>query len=774
MKKTLLLAAILLAFSCTKESIVNPGTSEGAVFTAHIDTENVDLSDNKTQLDGDDENGYKVIWIANDQINVNGTTLKLDPSFAGKETGKFTSIETVEPDTDGKFKAYFPFGIVTSNYKLSSTIYPLEGNIKNFPMYAESDNTELSFKNLCGILRISITNSGDKDFSIDRIDVTAAQPMSGYFTPVRDESGFHPEITGGEGGLTMTKINTVLSPGAKVSYMFPAPENDYTFFTIAIYDTEGNNKIVYSKKAISVKKNGITPIDFNVTPDFKDTKSIYYKAKSNQIFNKYTEGKQFPTSTTGDKNPTYVNVTNHKYDATTQEGIITFDNNPTGIGFNAFTNCTDLLEIKLGPTIKQVGVSAFEGCTSLTSIKIPSISGVTASTTFSNYAFKNCTSLTNITLPSRITTLPAGTFQGCTALESIVLPEGLTTLNTSVFDGCTKLKSIVIPSSLKTIAGNYCFRDCKSLESITLPEGFTGGTNANLGTLMANTFYNCSSLKSIVIPDGITSIDNNAFYGCSALESIDIPDSVTSLGTSVFYCCSSLKSLSFPDGITKLLTNMIQGCSSLESIEFPAELTEIPEKLFMPNQTTGDFSKLSSVIFRGDKLTTIGTYAFYKCSGIVSLELPSSVRTIGSHAFDQCTSLQSIDLPSGIEVISEATFNACNNLSSVKIPSTVTSIEKQAFNNTKLTVVNIPSSVLSLGPKSFYISSVNYSVHLGRYCPEDENPLTKIDDIEQEETNPAFYLTKLQKIYVPSEDALSEYSNAPSWSRYKDKFDVDN
>ena len=41
-------------------------------------------------------------------------------------------------------------------------------------------------------------------------------------------------------------------------------------------------------------------------------------------------------------------------------------------------------------------------------------------------------------------------------------------------------------------------------------------------------------------------------------------------------------------------------------------------------------------------VTSIGEYAFYKCSGLTSVTIPNSVTSIGDYAFYECSALTSV------------------------------------------------------------------------------------------------------------------------------------
>ena len=98
----------------------------------------------------------------------------------------------------------------------------------------------------------------------------------------------------------------------------------------------------------------------------------------------------------------------------------------------------------------------------------------------------------------------------------------------------------------------------------------------------------------------------------------------------------------------------------------------------------------------------LGDYAFWGCSGLTSLTLPSGVTSIGRNAFDGCSGLTSMTIPSSVTSIGGAAFGGCSGLTSLTIPSGVTEIGDEAFSGCSgLTSLTIPSSVTSIGDWAF-------------------------------------------------------------------------
>ena len=112
------------------------------------------------------------------------------------------------------------------------------------------------------------------------------------------------------------------------------------------------------------------------------------------------------------------------------------------------------------------------------------------------------------------------------------------------------------------------------------------------------------------------------------------------------------------------------------------------------------------VLYYGDNKYTsndkLGDSAFYGCSGLTSLTIPSGVTSIGGSAFYGCSGLTSLTIPSSVTSIGYSAFEGCSGLTSLIIPSSVTSIGNYAFKGCSgLTSLTIPSSVTSIGWSAF-------------------------------------------------------------------------
>ena len=387
----------------------------------------------------------------------------------------------------------------------------------------------------------------------------------------------------------------------------------------------------------------------------------------------------------------------------------------TGIGREAFKDCTELETVTIPDGVANIGDWAFRDCGKLKSLSLPSsLTNIEAS------AFRLCKGLTSVTIPQNVTSIGAAAFTECSglkrievaagnpryvsidgvlytkdlkevvlcpgALTSVVLPESVTSIGPCAFEACEELASVTMPECVTNI-GPYAFKRCVKLTSLAIPKCVTsigkdafiechGLTSLTLPEGLTRigwaAFAHCDGLKSLTIPANVTTIEGAAFSHCTLLESMVIPAGVKSIEGWTFDCCERLSSVKIPEGVAKIGENAFKGCGALTSVTIPDGVTSIEKGAF------NGCARLESVSISSN-VKTIGAWAFQRCDGLTSVTLPEGVTRIGQGAFYECRNLASANLPQGLESIAGNAFMLCQELAPMTIPPSVTNIGGAAF-----------------------------------------------------------------------------------------------
>ena len=189
---------------------------------------------------------------------------------------------------------------------------------------------------------------------------------------------------------------------------------------------------------------------------------------------------------------------------------------------------------------------------------------------------------------------------GLTGVIEIPGDAGITSIGENAFEGCGQLTGIIVPGCIQTV-GDGAFRSCTALETAVFDEG--------VQSIGKDVFAGCGALKSVTLPMSVTSIDGNILSGLDAEISChngsyamrwavrhDVDYDLINGGTIVY----------LPGWLEEIEAGAFEGDDSIECV------------------------------FAGESLTTVGSRAFARCTGLVSINLPQSVSSIADDAFDGC------------------------------------------------------------------------------------------------------------------------------------------
>lgn len=180
-----------------------------------------------------------------------------------------------------------------------------------------------------------------------------------------------------------------------------------------------------------------------------------------------------------------------------------------------------------------------------------------------------------------------------------------------------------------------------------------------------------------------------------------VPESVTAIGAQAFKDCVNVHRVVLPEGVTEIqsagngMWGAFFGCTSLETVDMPTTLTRIGSNAF------NGCVKLSAMDIP-DSVTLIGAGAFNGCSELASVKLPKAIHELANDIFRGCVSLTTIKLHGNIKNIGSYAFADCRELRALSIPPGIKTIGAYAFSGCfGLTEILLPGTVISLGASAF-------------------------------------------------------------------------
>lgn len=377
-------------------------------------------------------------------------------------------------------------------------------------------------------------------------------------------------------------------------------------------------------------------------------------------------------------------------------------------------------------------------------------------------ALCDLTALKEITLPSSIKTLDQCVFMGCEKLTTVHLNEGLNSIGVEVFD-YTNVKDLYLPKTVEFVDSTN-FKTL-GMDHFTFEEGSPfsvkdhivyaqNGKEMIYGTpeLTDGVFHIPNGvekidnfafeanqdIKGVTFPDTLKEIGDAAFYGVPLEGEIVIPDSVTTVGYSIF-AHAKITSLIVGDSVKELETTC-SNCTQLEKVKLGKSVENL-------SSTFSDCSSLKEVTLP-ESLKVIGSYTFDR-TALSEITIPDHVMTIGDYSFRECSSLSKVQMGKGVKYLEKYAFYK-TNIDHIDLYEGLLTIGGQACDQTKITSVNVPSTVTSCSPDAFPVDCVVTRTASPRTTHLEDQTKTSVKNAIQENktSSPLATLTSEKKEVV--------------------------
>ena len=244
----------------------------------------------------------------------------------------------------------------------------------------------------------------------------------------------------------------------------------------------------------------------------------------------------------------------------------------SGISNWAFENCSEITNISMPQSIKEIGESAFAGCSQLTHLSFPdSIKYLEICVCY------GCEKLCSLHLPSDIQGIGRSAFNGCKSLEEFVVPDSVKEIDGMVFKNCSNLKKIYWGKSVKKV-GSDLFTGCYSFGEVYISD-ISKWCKTEFASETANPLYkqgvagggiklflNSEMVDTLFVPNDIDVVRKYTFYGYTWLKSIKFPESDLKVEDNAFSECRQLKSVYFGESTIRLGNQVFNHCEDIQYV----------------------------------------------------------------------------------------------------------------------------------------------------------------------------------------------------------------
>lgn len=257
--------AVSLFTSCETETIYEHESSTGPSDMEFNATTESNPQTRTVLSDYADSNGcYSLYWTKGDVISLSdGTNTALfETESDNKSSGIFNRKEGSIDNQAAIYTAFYPSTITTTNMKLPVNQNYVVKNVEGFPMRAVSTSKDLEFKNLCGIIRLSLKAEETASLKITKISLSADNlGMSGTFTIDDDNAAV---VKGTDGVVLNCSEPISLLKSVATDFNIIVPKGDYSPLKIKISNSDGKEVNLVSTDAIRVKRSEITNISLTL------------------------------------------------------------------------------------------------------------------------------------------------------------------------------------------------------------------------------------------------------------------------------------------------------------------------------------------------------------------------------------------------------------------------------------------------------------------------------------------------------------------------------
>lgn len=353
----------------------------------------------------------------------------------------------------------------------------------------------------------------------------------------------------------------------------------------------------------------------------------------------------------------------------------------TQIGSSAFANCRSLCDVSVGKGLKAIGSGIFAGCDSLSDIKINSkniaftcVDGVLYSIDRTIiYQVLGGREKPYYIMPKTVEQIGQYAFWGNHKIKHVQLSENLSAISAYAFSNATALQTVSMSFNMQDI-NMKAFEDCIALEQIYIPD--------SVRYIHETAFDGCTKLSIYAnyYSKGATFASEN---GISWIEYAKYPLNQAEIAQEEYFVMQKkekeLEKLLAEQELSEAIAETEKGLLGKTSVVGNNAVVLMDR--FEAEVCLGDNVRATEEIQKNIIEGKLADNLFYMRSDLKEIVIPNDVHEIGKFAFAR-SGLEKIVIPEGVTSIEYGAFYHCSDLADVSIPSTVTYIDKNAFEYT--------------------------------------------------------------------------------------------
>ncbi len=330
----------------------------------------------------------------------------------------------------------------------------------------------------------------------------------------------------------------------------------------------------------------------------------------------------------------------------------------------------------------------------------------------------------------------------CYADTELTLSDAITQIDAGAIDASLSLTHLTIPflgDSVDTDANaflGYVFGAPNAYENASyVPRTLNTVCITNSTRFEDRAFYNCQGLQHVYTSSDLSFVGTDVFTGCNIQDPLfysyedycnstkvhptmlySFPNSMLTDGTLIIsYPIYDYAGQNIPLDSEARIKLKIQSTHPISIGQYAFKNCKVitgldsstfDHELVIEKHAFYGCKNLNEVLF-SDKLSKIGTEAFYKCTSLTKLTVPNTVTnednadelkssTIGANVFKGCDNLKDITMPTALSpyisktnletvkltagtYVRTAAFNNCKMLKKVELADSITAIREQAF-----------------------------------------------------------------------------------------------